>query len=341
METQGASNDRVNGQHILDDCVFRDYRFNCIEKCGIFTKYHFSGADGSGEGTMLRYDIMPGIHMTYDSLRMKSCFQSVEPDPGHMELHYCMEGGFEFELRNGQVSFLGEGDICVSNPWNGEFAASRLPQEYYRGVTIHLLISEAQRSLDKFFPSSGIDISQMEQHLLTHRLAFILHSRPEIGRVFTDLYTVDERIMQPYCATKIIELLLLLQLSQQCGEYQTQHFSQSVVERTKNVYRHLMTHQGGRICVHRLADQFCVAESTLQQCFKCIYGKPIATFFRQQQMHRSALLLQRQPTLSIGEVAQMAGYDNQSKFSAAFKAVIGQTPLAYRRSVLKEEGISE
>lgn len=37
-------------------------------------------------------------------------------------------------------------------------------------------------------------------------------------------------------------------------------------------------------------------------------------------------MLVSEPTLSIGEIGSVAGYENQSKFSAAFKSVMGVTP---------------
>ena len=47
-------------------------------------------------------------------------------------------------------------------------------------------------------------------------------------------------------------------------------------------------------------------------------------------MEAAAELLVSEPQLSICEVAETAGYENQSKFSAAFKSVMGVTPFAYR-----------
>lgn len=82
--------------------------------------------------------------------------------------------------------------------------------------------------------------------------------------------------------------------------------------------------------VRALAERFYIAESVLQQCFKSIYGQPIASFLRTKRIQKSAALLREDDTLSVGEIAQMTGYENQSKFASAFKAIMGQTPLAYR-----------
>ena len=35
--------------------------------------------------------------------------------------------------------------------------------------------------------------------------------------------------------------------------------------------------------------------------------------------------------MSVGDVAHLVGYGNQSKFASAFRAVYGYSPLEYRR----------
>lgn len=48
-------------------------------------------------------------------------------------------------------------------------------------------------------------------------------------------------------------------------------------------------------------------------------------------MHLAAQLL-RQTDQKISEIALMMGYENPSKFSEAFYAVIGYKPNAYRKA---------
>lgn len=51
---------------------------------------------------------------------------------------------------------------------------------------------------------------------------------------------------------------------------------------------------------------------------------------RVQKMHSAAQLLIHTEK-SIAEIAEEFGYSNTSKFSAAFQAVMGDTPGDYRR----------
>ena len=67
----------------------------------------------SGEGTMRRFEIAPGIQITYNDLKMDSCFHPIRFEKDFLQINHCLEGCYECELEGGSVSFLGEGDLCV------------------------------------------------------------------------------------------------------------------------------------------------------------------------------------------------------------------------------------
>ena len=67
----------------------------------------------SGEGTMRRFDVAPGIQITYNDLKMDSCFRPIRFEKDFLQINHCLEGCYECELEGGSVSFLGEGDLCV------------------------------------------------------------------------------------------------------------------------------------------------------------------------------------------------------------------------------------
>ena len=43
------------------------------------------------------------------------------------------------------------------------------------------------------------------------------------------------------------------------------------------------------------------------------------------------VLISGRTEMSVGDVAHLVGYGNQSKFASAFRAVYGYSPLEYRR----------
>lgn len=71
--------------------------------------------------------------------------------------------------------------------------------------------------------------------------------------------------------------------------------------------------------------------SKLQSCFKLWYGLSIAEYVREERM-KYAMRLLWNDELSIKNIAAMSGYENASKFAAAFKKVHGFSPQDIRKS---------
>lgn len=319
---------------MLTDHAFNGYRFESIEPGRNYTLYRFTGLDGVGEGRLDCYQVMPGVSMTYDHMEnMKSCYQEVEPVAGYFQVNYCIEGCYEFEMADGQVCFMGEGDLCVSNPWSRHFVASRLPLAHYRGLALFIDIDKAQESIDAYFPKASLRIRPLADALFAGHASFMVRARPELEHIFAELRHVDERIREVYCPLKLLEALLFLRIAVDDPHSHLPQFTKNVVARTKEVHGYLIANKGSRVTVRSLAERFHISESVLQQCFKSIYGQPVATFIRTHRIQQGAALLREDDALSIGEAAHMVGYENQSKFAAAFKAVMGLTPLAYRHRV--------
>lgn len=66
----------------------------------------------------------------------------------------------------------------------------------------------------------------------------------------------------------------------------------------------------------------------MKQCFKSIYGMPIETWLLQYRMNYAAERLLASPDITI---ADLAGYDSQSKFAMAFRKVMGVSPTEYKK----------
>lgn len=69
----------------------------------------------TGFGEMNCYDVAHGITITYNNLNMDSCYRPIIPQQDFLQIDHCLEGCYECELSGGSVSFLGEGDLSVSN----------------------------------------------------------------------------------------------------------------------------------------------------------------------------------------------------------------------------------
>ncbi|WP_428233130.1 helix-turn-helix domain-containing protein [Flavobacterium sp.] len=77
--------------------------------------------------------------------------------------------------------------------------------------------------------------------------------------------------------------------------------------------------------IDMLAEKFKISESKLKAEFKQFFGKPIYKYFQEKQMNLAKELIFENKLL-IKEISYKFGYENTSKFSAAFKKCHGILP---------------
>ena len=90
-----------------------------------------------------------------------------------------------------------------------------------------------------------------------------------------------------------------------------------------------------RFTIEELSKEYLINTATLKTTFKGIYGQPIGTYMKEYRMKQAAVLL-RQTKSTIAEIANQVGYENQSKFSTAFRDVLKITPAEYRKQNASE-----
>ena len=330
---------RIDKLHISDtiqekensifEQAYQGYIFAGNNENGGSVLYHFEDAYGSGR--MNCYDVAPGIQVSYNNLIMDSCFYPIAPTKEYLQIDHCLEGCYEFELENGTVSFLGEGDLGVNNLGKQVFVNSRLPVKKYRGLTVLLEIETVQEILNADFPQANINLAGIRDKLCTNGQSMLIKSRHEIDHIFSELYHVDKRIQTPYLGIKVMELLLFLSLLDDSHMQPPQVFSEEVSQGTQKVYQYIIENPFARTTIAELSVMYNLSESSMKRCFKSLSGKSVGIFMKIKRMEASAELLLTERSLSIGEVAETAGYENQGKFTAAFKSVFGVTPFSYRR----------
>ena len=98
----------------------------------------------------------------------------------------------------------------------------------------------------------------------------------------------------------------------------TPYFDRLQLEHTRQAHDYLLTHQGSRITLPELAAKFHLSQSSLKICFKALYGVPVASYLRGLRMDTAARLLQ-ESDLPVAEIAHRVGYEDPSRFAAAFQ----------------------
>ena len=134
-----------------------------------------------------------------------------------------------------------------------------------------------------------------------------------------------------YFKIKVMELLVFLR-ALELSEYKDEHpyFYSSQTEKIKAVHKLLTDDLTRNYTTEELAKQFDLSTATLKNGFKGVYGSPIYTYIRNYKMNVAASMLVTDRKKRIIDIASAVGYDNPSKFAAAFKEIFDTTPAEYR-----------
>lgn len=86
-----------------------------------------------------------------------------------------------------------------------------------------------------------------------------------------------------------------------------------------------------RHSIEELASLFHINQTTLKTTFKKVYGMPIGIYMKKFRIQKAIELLE-ETNYTVSEIACSLGYENQSKFSQAFKDITGFLPRDYRKN---------
>lgn len=292
------------------------------------TVYQVDCLDGHGQMTV--FQVFPGAELIYDEFDATNCFCGIQASDNIMEINHCLEGRSECELQNGSYRYLGEGDLSVNVLCNHTMKMG-FPLKHYRGINIVFYLDEFIATIPQILPDKSIDIGKLREKLCPNNECFIMRAKDKIEHIFLDLYTVPVSIQKPYFRLKVLELLLYFNiLSVSESREQREYYPRQQVETIKRIRNQITEQPGQRYTIEELSNEYGISRTALKSCFKGIYGTSIGAYIKTFRMQYAAILL-RNSCRSVSDIAASAGYENQSRFAAAFKEIIGASPLKYRK----------
>lgn len=285
----------------------------------------------SGEGVMTSYQVFPGIELLYNDFHMGNCFHNKRPCYDIMEINHCRQGRFECDFDNGSCAYLEKGDLAV-NMLSNRTKNSCFPLEHYHGVSIIIDLPEASHSISSVLNDISIDLYALRDKLCSDNQCFIMRAKDSVEHIFSELYTVPDKVKYGYFKLKVLELLLFLSVVDVSDRRkERQYFHKSHVKIVKAMKEYMTNNLENHYTLNELSNRFCIPLTTMKLCFKGVYGSSIYAFMRSYRIQAAAVLL-LQGTDSVTSIANKVGYINSSKFAFAFKQIIGMSPLEYRKA---------
>lgn len=290
----------------------------------------------TGEGYMTMYQVMPSIYLMFNEFHLESCESKFQNMDTVFCIDHCRQGRMEYENSLYGRYYMESGDIRLDkrSHHSGNF---NMPTRYYHGITIGFEIGKAEESIKRELPGVQADIGKIvsrfcpdENEFLMRKERILKNDETLIG-IFDELYGVPKEIRIEFFKVKIMELILRLSiLETSLYKDENLYIPGAQADRIKRIHKLIIDNPEKNYTVEELSKRFDIPESTLRKNFRVIYGSPIYQYIKNHKMSFAAELLRSETDIKISDIAERVGYDNPSKFSAAFKCVMGVTPVVYR-----------
>ena len=281
-------------------------------------------------GFMHCYHLFPGIELAYSTFEASSCRMRNRAMPNILEIAFCRAGRFECEYKHGFVTYLGEGDFAVS-VLSPEQEPPAFPIGYYDGIAIIVNLDITGPSVDNIIEGVSIDLRELAQKFCADHCCSVIKTPPNLLHVFNEICDVRDTAPMGYLRLKVLESFFLLSQMLPSENFETAaYYSASQIKKIKALKQELTTQLDSRESLKSMAERYGMSLTSLKDCFRAVYGKPIHAFQREYKMQVATKMLVA-TSLSIAEISGRLGYENPNKFSSAFKEIIGVSPTEYRK----------
>lgn len=284
------------------------------------------------DGIMTSYHIMNGVDIIYNDMHVQHACVDIPPPKGYFEINHCLEGRIECAFDNGEYTYISKDDLSISIK-NGNCRQSYFPVGYYYGITIRMDIDKAQNEIDNFFKDHSIDLRKLITRFCGENSnAFhIMRANKSIEHIFAELYSVPDKIKMNYYKIKVLEVLMFLSAIDVPIKEKRAYFSKGNVGKVKNIQKLITENIEKKYTLDQLSKEYDISLTTMKKCFKDMFGMSIYSYVKQHKIQKAAKILMETES-NILEIANCVGYNNGSKFAAAFKDVIGISPKEYRKN---------
>lgn len=292
----------------------------------------YSFVDNNGDSQMKIYNLSPGIKLTHHSVHTDRSYLGAAKKGNVIEIHHCREGRMECSYEDGYL-YLMPGDLAIGmqNGIRRDMKGYVFPLRHYHGITITINTDIAPKCFSCFLKDVNVQPLKVAHKLCEESAWFIIRAKDYIEHLFSEMYSVPCGNAKGYYKIKVLELLLVLSgIDPNENRLNTYTLSGSQVELAKRAASYIAYNMDSNISVALLSQKFHVSATHLQNAFKGVFGVPVFSYIRIHKMKAAALQLVRTDK-TVMEIANECGYDNASKFASAFREIMNETPLEYRK----------
>ena len=224
----------------------------------------------TGEGTITLYEVFPGVKLAYNDFHMQYYNSEFKPERHMLCIDHCREGRLEYPAAHDAFSYVEAGDLRLDRrlTHTGKF---EMPLSHYHGAMVAFDMDIAGKNLPLEVKDFPVDILALQKKFCNDIYPMVIHGNQSIEHIFSELYTVPEKIKRPYFKIKILELLLYLDALELPNKpSEKPYFYKTQVEKTKAIGAFITQHMEENFTQEMLSEQFEIPLTTMKQCFKSV-----------------------------------------------------------------------
>lgn len=300
------------------------------EECSEYLKN-----DNNDRIYMRLYGLMPGIELYFCDIHTCEQLKGEMNEIDFYQIAYCHSGIYKSKVENHRRIHIHSGEVFLcKNIYSG--ISSSMPLGYYEGVSImfyiHMLGEDSKTILNYF----DIDVEQLFERFLDNQKMCRFTCGEKKLELFERLFEAAKKNDIRRMKKAFIDVLVGLNevetglLPDYCS------INESTADKINDVRKYIEDHFQDHFSIEKLSEKFGISATSLKHNFKKLYGHSPYEVLKRYRMEVAASKL-RISKENIGKIGFEVGYENPSKFSAAFQSVYGVTPREYRKLVQTEQ----
>lgn len=274
--------------------------------------------------------LFPGMELSFLTLQSDSLSLRHHEADEVMEINYCRTGRMGWNMGNGNTVYLGPGDYALHSMKSCANSAITLPNGRYEGLVLCLDLNRLTLHPPQLLEGTGITGDLLYSRYCQNKASTSYAGNAESEQIFSGFFRQPEPLRAAYWKLKALELLLYLAKPESPSAGRLTEYQSEQAAVIRSIHDQLVNNLDQRFTIEFLSKQYLMNPTTLKDTFKAVYGNSIAAHVKSHRMEQAARLLLETGD-SVAQVAKAVGYDNQSKFSEAFKESYQVLPTEYRK----------